>query len=103
MHALLTERNIFLAIVVFPIREQVDDQYRTLDETYVLYPQSKVREISGDGAIPLVDLTESLHRRGGGALFRDYVHMNGKGNDVVAEELDKYLTRQLTDRLPAQK
>src|SRR5262249_782083 len=45
MQALLTARGIPLVVLIFPISDQVNDQYRKLDETYVLYPQGKIHEI----------------------------------------------------------
>lgn len=95
MQALLAERGISLAILVFPVRDQVNDQYRKLDETYVLYPQGKIREICEDYAIPRLDLTESIYRNGGATLFRDYLHLNAKGNDIVTDEIEKYLVDKL--------
>ena len=70
---------------------QVDDRYRALDESYVLYPQRKIRQIADAFAIPILDLTEPLHRNGAEKLFRDYVHLTPSGNDVVANELERFL------------
>lgn len=91
MKTLLAEREIPLMIVSFPVSDQVDDRYRQLDETYVLFPQRKIREICAASAIPLLDLTEALYRSGGRALFRDYPHLNAQGNDQVANEILKFL------------
>jgi len=98
MRALLSKRGISLAIVAFPIRDQMDDRYRRLDESYVLLPQRQLLEISQASSIPLLDLTESLYTHGGTALFRDYLHLNGRGNDRVAEEILAFL-RSHNDRL----
>ena len=95
MQALLTEREISLVVLVFPVSDQVNDQYRKIDEAYVLYPQGKIREICDAYAIPRLDMTESIHRNGGITLFRDYVHLNAKGNDVVTDGLEKYLVDKL--------
>jgi lysophospholipase L1-like esterase len=97
MQRLLSEHNVPLTIIVFPIREQVDDKYRRLDEAYVLYPQGRIREISEAYRIPMLDLTEPLHTNGGEKLFRDYVHLTPNGNDVVARELEKYMVDRLTN------
>jgi lysophospholipase L1-like esterase len=91
MQTLLTKRGVSLAIVVFPMRDQVNDQYRKIDEAYVLYPQGKIRKISDEYAIPLLDLTEPIYRNGARTLFQDIVHLNAKGNDVLTDELEKYL------------
>lgn len=95
MQALLTERAISLVVVVFPVSDQVNDRYRKLDEAYVLYPQGKIQEICDAYAIPRLDLTESLYRNGGITLFRDYLHLNATGNDVVTDELEKFLVGKL--------
>jgi len=91
MKALLSERRIPLELLVFPVSDQVNDTYRKLDEAYVLYPQSKIREICNEYAIPMLDLTDPIYRNGGAALFQDYLHLNGKGNDIVAHEIQKHL------------
>jgi lysophospholipase L1-like esterase len=94
MKALLAERRVPLELLVFPISDQVNDAYRKLDEAYVLYPQRKIREICDEYAIPMFDLTDSIYRNGGTTLFRDYLHLNGKGNDIVADEIEKHLLAQ---------
>lgn len=95
MRTLLAERGSSLVILVFPVSDQVNDQYRAIDEAYVLYPQAKIREIGDEYAIPMLNLTESIYKNGGITLFRDYLHMNAKGNDIVANELEKYLVNKL--------
>jgi lysophospholipase L1-like esterase len=99
MHALSMQGGCGMVIMVFPVRDQTDDQYRALDEPYVLYPQRKIRGICDELAIPMLDLTEPLHSTGGKALFRDDVHLKGRGNDIVLDELEKFLVSQLD--LPA--
>ena len=91
MHSVLRKRGVSLVVLVFPTSEQLSDSYRKLDETYVLYPQNKIREICDDYGIPILDLTETLYRKGGTTLFKDYLHLNEKGNDVVTDLLENYL------------
>lgn len=95
MHRLLMDRGVSLAILVFPIMDQVQARPRQLDEAYVLYPQTKIREIGRDEGIPMLDLTESIHRSGDARLFQDIVHLNAKGNDVVTDELERFLEEEL--------
>src|SRR5262245_5630087 len=95
MKGLLAERGTPMAVLVFPIRDQMNDQYRKLDEAWVLYPQGKIREICDDLGIPRLDLTEAIYRNGGAILFRDYLHLNAKGNDLVVDELERYLAAEL--------
>jgi hypothetical protein len=66
-----------------------------IDESYVLYPQYRIREICGDYGIPILDLTETLYRNGGTTLFKDYLHLNGEGNNLVAAALESYLADNL--------
>ena len=96
MQSLLSERGLALAIVVFPISQQVDDRYRALDEAYVLYPQGKIREIADAYAIPMLDLTEPIHANGAEKLFRDYVHLTPAGNDVITNELERFVVARLS-------
>jgi lysophospholipase L1-like esterase len=91
MRALLMKRGISLAVVAYPIRDQMDDRFRQLDEAYVLLPQRQLREICQASSIPLLDLTETLYAHGGTALFRDYLHLNARGNDRIAEEILTFL------------
>lgn len=93
MQALLAERMTPLTVLVFPVSDQVNDQYRRLDLEYVLYPQARIREICAAYRIPTLDLTDLIHKHGGTKLFRDYLHLNGEGNDVVARSLESYLAR----------
>jgi len=90
MDALLRDRKVPLVLLVFPMRDQVNGDYRKLDEAYVLYPQQKIRAICDDDGIAMIDLTDTIYREGGVKLFRDHLHLNGKGNDLVANALEKY-------------
>lgn len=91
MQGLLKERNIQLKMVIFPIADQVDDKYLNIDRDYVLYPQQRIKSICNDYRIPFLDLTETLYRHGGAELYLDGIHLSGKGNDVVASEVTRYL------------
>ena len=95
MRTLLQEKRVSLVVLVFPMIDQVNERYRKLDEAYVLYPQRQIRAICDDYGIPMLDLTESLYREGGITLFRDHLHLNAQGNDVVTKELEKYLVDSL--------
>ena len=88
MHTLLKKRGMSLVVLVFPMRDQVNDSYRRLDETYVLYPQRKIREICDDHGIPSLDVTETLYTQGGVTLFRDHLHLNAAGNNILTNELE---------------
>lgn len=92
MQALLSKRNIGFAITIFPVSNQVDDVYLRMDRDYVLYPQKRIKAICSDYQISCLDLSEPLHRGGGTSLYEDYLHLNVRGNDVVATEVSNYLT-----------
>jgi lysophospholipase L1-like esterase len=98
MHTLLGDRRVPLVVLVFPMRDQVNHEYRKLDEAFVLYPQQKIRAICDNRGIPMLDLTDIIYREGGVTLFRDHLHLNRKGNDVVADELEKYVVNMLALR-----
>jgi lysophospholipase L1-like esterase len=99
MRLLLRDKGVPLVILVFPISDQVNHEYRKLDQAYLLYPQQKIREICEEYAIPMLDLTEAIYREGGITLFRDYLHLNGKGNDIVTNELQKYVVDTLENQI----
>lgn len=92
MHTVLKARGVALVVLVFPISDQLKESYRRVDEKYVLYPQYRIRQICDDYGIPILDLTETLYRNGGTTLFKDYLHLNGEGNNVVTDALENYLT-----------
>lgn len=97
MRELLASRGVPLIVVVFPIANQVDAQYLDLDREYVLYPQKRIIAICGQLGLPYLDLTAAIQNAGGAELYRDFLHLNGRGNDVVAAELSRYLEGVLRD------
>ena len=95
MQSLLAARSVPLAVVVFPISDQIKDQYLDIDRERVLYPQRRIREICDAFKIHRLDLTNSIYRNGGIELFRDYLHLNARGNNLVADELEKFFVKNL--------
>jgi len=95
MQKLLTERGISLRVVVFPVKDQVNDQYLDINRQYVLYPQSQIRKICDHNEIQILDLTNPLYLNGGTTLFKDYFHLTEKGNDIVADELERDLVDEI--------
>ncbi len=87
----LKAREIPLAVVVFPVSEQVDPERRSLDEAYVEYPQTRIAAICRERGIPMLDLTEAITQAGGAELYRDYLHLKPEGNDVVAATVEPRL------------
>ncbi len=95
MQKLLTDKGVSFSVLVFPVSDQVNDQYRRVNKQYVLYPQSMIKKICDSYEIPVVDLTDSIYINGGITLFSDYLHLNGKGNDVVVDELERYIVNEI--------
>ena len=95
MQKLLTDKGVSFMVLVFPVSDQVNDRYRRVNKQYVLYPQSMINKICDSYEIPVFDLTDSIYTNGGITLFRDYLHLNGKGNDVVVDELERYLVDEI--------
>lgn len=91
MSRLLGARGIRLVVIAFPIVDQLNDDYRRLDREYVLFPQRQLQAICRRHGIAVVDLMEALYRHGGPSLYKDYLHLNEPGNDVVADEVTAYL------------
>jgi len=52
-----------------------------------------IPEICDEYAILMLG-TDPIYRKGGTKFFRDYLHLNGKGNDIVANEIQKCLLAQ---------
>jgi lysophospholipase L1-like esterase len=91
MKSLLEARKVEFRIVIYPVSDQTDPAYLEIDRNYVLYPQKMIKSICQDLQISFLDLTEYLEREGGQGLFKDYLHMNKQGNDIVAREVTKFL------------
>ena len=96
MYQQLSDKDIPLIIVIFPVSDQVDDEYLNRDRDYVLYPQSRIKAIGEKYDIPYLDLTDALYQGGGRKLFADYLHLKKEANDIVAAELTKYLSDNLS-------
>lgn len=91
MQKLLNDRDIPMIIIIYPVIYQVDDNYLKIDKDYVLYPQKRIKNICVDYQIPFLDLTGPIYKRGGTDVFNDHLHLNNKGNDIVADEVTRFL------------
>lgn len=91
MKDILSKKDIQFNIITFPVSDQVDKTILSFDEKYVLYPQSKIKEIAKKNNIPFYDLTKDIQNNGDLKLYKDYLHFNKNGNDVVAKKLTQYL------------
>lgn len=90
LNQLLNARGIRLVVVAFPVVDQVNVRWLKLDRDYVLFPQRKLSSICDRHGIQLLDLTDALHQ-GGTNLFKDYVHLTPEGNDLVGEQITRFL------------
>jgi lysophospholipase L1-like esterase len=95
MQQLLSSRGIPLLVMVFPLMEQMDGAYLDRDRRHVLYPQRRLAEICRDRSLPCLDFMEVISGHGGAALFSDNVHLKPAGNDLVAEQLTRFLAAHL--------
>ncbi len=95
MKSLLNEKSIPLIFVIYPVSDQVNDDYLNINRDYVLYPQKKIKEIYKDYDIPHLDLTDTVYQNGGTALYSDYLHMNENGNDIIAKKIEEFLETNL--------
>src|SRR5262249_43071833 len=91
MAAILKTEGVPLKVVIFPVVDQMNDQYRKMNEAYVLYPQAQIKRICDDLNIPYFDLTNTLYKHRGASLFADYLHTNERGNALITDELTRYL------------
>lgn len=91
MKTLAQSRGMKFMVIIFPVSDQVNDEYRHKNLEYVLYPQARVKGILDELEIPYLDLTDTIYKNGGIALYEDYLHLNARGNDVIADTLTDYL------------
>lgn len=91
MNDILKGKNIPLIVVIYPITDQVNKKYLNIDKDYVLYPQKRIKQICKLYQIPFLDLQATIYKNGGTVLYQDYLHMNNKGNDIIAHEVTEFL------------
>lgn len=90
MQSLAASKGIKFMVLIFPVSDQVNDEYRNQNLDYVLYPQARVKRILGELGVPYLDLTDTIYENGGTALYEDYLHLNAQGNDILAGVLTDY-------------
>jgi len=95
MRRVLAQHDASLRLLVFPLSDQFNQRYVDADGAFVLYPQRKIREICASEGIEMLDLTDAIRAAGGLDLYKDYLHLNGRGNDLVADEVESYLAAAL--------
>ena len=91
MHDILGHNGIRFAVIVFPVSDQMNIEYRSANMEYLFYPQRMIRKICNQNGIPILDLANTVFNKGGTTLYKDYLHLNPTGNDVVCDEIEKYL------------
>ena len=95
MKELVGKSGARLEVIIFPTIYQANETYRRLDEQYVLYPIQTVRHILEQTEIPYLDLTESIYTNGGVTVFKDWVHFNDVGREIVAKKIAEYVALRL--------
>ncbi len=91
----LDSLDIMFLVVIFPMSAQVDSRNLATDEAFVLYRQSRIREICDRLGVPCLDLTDSMIEGGGPPLFDDYLHLGNRGNDISSREITSFLVENL--------
>ncbi len=96
MKYLLSKRGSKLAIIVFPIEPQLDENYLRTDYDYVLKPQKILKRICDKHDAPCLDLFQSFYNRQkqGVSLFRDGLHLNEDGHKLATEKILEFLHSQ---------
>ena len=86
IQALASAADAKLAVIAPPYIPQLDPRVegeQMLAECW--FPQAQLRAICDVLRIPLSDLAEPIATNGSWALYRDRIHFNDAGNQVVAE------------------
>ncbi len=90
--ALSHEHDFRLAVVMFPVREQVE-ALGVFDA-----PQRQLTKELAALGVPSLDLLPMLRaakRAGGGPLFYDHCHPTPRGNSLIAWAIDDFLVEQV--------
>lgn len=95
MQEMVSDSGAQLEAIIFPTIHQANESYLQQDEKYVMYPIQATRQILEKLNIPYLDLTGPVNSSGGVKLFKDWIHFNDKGNQIVAEEIAKYIKHSL--------
>ena len=93
--SILKSRNIPLVVIIFPVIYQFDDHYLNSNKDYVLYPQSRITKILEDIDVKYLDLTDFISKHGKGSLYKDYIHLNEKGNELIQSEILTFIKNNL--------
>jgi hypothetical protein len=81
-----------LVTLCFPVRAQVEAEY------VLNHPQQRLAKITSELGVPLLDLLPPLravHHRRSTELFHDQCHLTEFGNELVAQEVFRFLRPQL--------
>lgn len=91
MKTILDARRTPLLCVIFPIREQVEKIKDGGNNKYLLYPQIRIESICFKYGIPYLNLTPLIVEAKERNVFKDYLHLNQRGNDIVANALPEFI------------
>jgi len=88
----LDEENISLAIIMFPVRSQVEQ------EAVLNFPQRRAAGIAQKLGVPMLDLLPILRqewRKSRQALFFDHCHYSPYGHKVLSPEIVEFVQKTL--------
>lgn len=92
MQALLAPRDIPMALILFPVRYQVDAA------TLLNYPQRRARELARELNVPFLDLLPVLRQAAQTAqhdLFFDHCHYTAQGHRLVSTHVVEFVIHTL--------
>jgi len=85
----LSEKNLArFALVILPGQAQV---YTDIQNSFVYYPQSKMRDFCKSNKIPCLDILPPLLQRRQEQIFYDQCHYTPHGNTIVANLISDFL------------
>ena len=89
----LAARGAHLAVVAFPLGDQVDCPELERARDYVLRPQHELARICASAGVPALDLFPAFlrSRSEGVRLFTDGIHLQIGGHMLAASEIAKFL------------
>lgn len=90
----LNRINARFCIVIVPFAPQLEPAPLYLDKQYTLKPQRKITEICGRLGVPVLDVTDIFIENREKILYRDAIHLNPLGHQLIAEQLLAFLKRE---------
>lgn len=54
-----------------------------------------IRSICDANGISVLDFTDAIYENGDLTLYKDYLHLNWAGNDIIADNLESFVSETL--------